>query len=580
MHHHRERGLVLFPVVVILFIGAALSAALYTTVQVETKISTLTRQKSVARGIAEGAVETLKKQILTARVEHRPLPTTGTITIGHGTATYSVTTAGTERNTVDGDGIVTLVQPYLIQATTDERGVIQTVNQIVDVGLTPIFQFAIFYHPDLEFLPGPNMTLSGRIHSNRDIYIGTHNALTVNANYLRCPGSIFRVRKDSNDAMLGTVNVRVKDSTAYGRIDSTQQLAALGIPSIWQGRQVYLSGFDSTFAGYDINGDGDFADPSEWSPWTVESLERWNGTVQTGVHGVGEKVAPPIGSIKRFEPYQGGDYNYNPSSGQYEPANPPGTGTHRKGYYYSMADISIIGTTAYRHDGTAITLPAGTITTATMYDGRENRNVTVTEVDIEKLNTVMSTYVQNTTEGFLLYAARTDATTTQPNGIRLKNGSTLGMKLTVASEDPVYVWGNYNSTAKKGASVISDAVNLLSNSWNNSKTANTLPGASNTTYNFAMISGNSNSTWGNYNGGLENLPRFHENWDGRTATIRGSFVNLFLSELARGAWVYGGDNYTAPVRNWDYDTDFNNSANLPPYTPYVAYVQSVAYYQP
>jgi hypothetical protein len=156
--------------------------------------------------------------------------------------------------------------------------------------------------------------------------------------------------------------------------------------------------------------------------------------------------------------------------------------------------------------------------------------------------------------------------------VQLTNGSLLPGKLTVASEDPVYVQGDYNTgdevVTQKGASVIADTINLLSNSWNNSKTSSSgLPGASNTTYNVAMIAGNQTSGLGDYNGGLENLPRFHENWSGRNCTIKGAMVNTWSSEHGTAPWVYGGNRYTAPNRIWSYDTAFNNAANLPPFTP-------------
>ena len=76
---------------------------------------------------------------------------------------------------------------------------------------------------------------------------------------------------------------------------------------------------------------------------------------------------------------------------------------------------------------------------------------------------------------------------------------------------------------------------------------------------------------GNYSGGFENLPRFHENWSGKTATIRGSFINIFDSEIAKSPWSYGGNVYTAPNRDWQYDTDLMDMANLPPYTPSAIY---------
>ena len=77
-----------------------------------------------------------------------------------------------------------------------------------------------------------------------------------------------------------------------------------------------------------------------------------------------------------------------------------------------------------------------------------------------------------------------------------------------------------------------------------------------------------------YNGGLENYPRFHENWNGAvTYTYRGSFVSLNKPRHVNGAWVYGGMVYTAPVRNWNYDVSFNAAQNLPPITPRFVYLK-------
>ena len=40
-----------------------------------------------------------------------------------------------------------------------------------------------------------------------------------------------------------------------------------------------------------------------------------------------------------------------------------------------------------------------------------------------------------------------------------------------------------------------------------------------------------------------------------------------------GAWVYGGMQYTAPTRNWSYDTMFNDAAKLPPLAPRFVYLR-------
>jgi hypothetical protein len=90
----------------------------------------------------------------------------------------------------------------------------------------------------------------------------------------------------------------------------------------------------------------------------------------------------------------------------------------------------------------------------------------------------------------------------------LKNGSELAADVTLVSDGPVYIQGDYNTVDKKGAAVIADAVNLLSNSWDNSKGYGSLPTASETDYNVALVTGSYESVPGRYNGGFENLPPF------------------------------------------------------------------------
>jgi hypothetical protein len=104
-------------------------------------------------------------------------------------------------------------------------------------------------------------------------------------------------------------------------------------------------------------------------------------------------------------------------------------------------------------------------------------------------------------------------------------------------------------------------------------------GASTTVY-AAFIGGVDTTTTGNYNGGLENYPRFHEDWAGGTLTYRGSFVSLGTPRHNNGAWcgTGGGCNiYNPPVRNWDYDSDYQLVQNLPPLTPRFVSVQQILF---
>jgi len=205
------------------------------------------------------------------------------------------------------------------------------------------------------------------------------------------------------------------------------------------------------------------------------------------------------------------------------------------------------------------------VTLASVYDAREGGDVSVIQVDMAALG-ASPVFPSN---GLLYAAGQSNGTGPRACGVRLVNGSELAAPLTVASDGAVYVQGDYNTVAKKGAAVIADALDLLSNAWDDTKRAGALPHARETTYDLAFISGNLESTPGAYNGGFENLPRFHEDWNGVACHLTGSFVNAWASQHATGAWVYGGDRYTAPRRDFAYDPAFNDAANLPPFTPLV-----------
>lgn len=212
--------------------------------------------------------------------------------------------------------------------------------------------------------------------------------------------------------------------------------------------------------------------------------------------------------------------------------------------------------------------------------------------------------------------AATNATSNQsPYGFALVGGNQLpGLGrttnvadptgLTFTSDQAVYIQGDYNTPSigsgvnavsgnKQPAAVLADTLNVLSNSCSdlnnqisktvqnatNCTTAGTPTGTnvnpSNTTIYTAVLAGNDVTVLGGaYNGGLENYPRLHENWSGRTFSFRGSFVSLFTPDRNNGQWPgTGSQSYNAPTRNWDYDTDFNDASNLPPLDPRFVYLK-------
>jgi hypothetical protein len=500
--------------------------------------------------------------------------------------------------TTDAAGIQTIVTGYEVEARAAVMNHSSTMHRLVNTEATPVFQFAVFYTDDLEINPGPSMLLGGRVHTNSDMYLNCGGTLTVNTNYLRAVGSIYRNRKDDPSLSEGIVDVRnwvlnpfdIGEPSVYAHMNSLAEMTALGITT--------TSGYDSRVTtSTDLNHDGDFLDPYEFA-WGPGALAYWaqptnytggtGNTVMTGIHGIGKAAVPHIGSIKMFEPVTGGSYYFDNSQNKYVLATQPGQGTHEMGYYHAQADLSIItywnngvpSTVAYDKSGNDITASLTNVLTQTsMYDTRQANggagSVPLTQIDLAQLS-ALGKWPANG----LLYAAHYGAGTgTNAKGVRLINGSNLPGKLTVVSENSLYIKGNFNTVQKKGAAVIADAINLLSNAWDDTKAsgASSAPTATNTTYNVAMITGNTNTVpGGQYNGGLENLPRFHEKWTGKTCKITGSFVNTWTSQFATGNWVLNGNYYNAPIRDWNYDARFNQVNNLPPFTPMAVTAVDVA----
>ncbi len=108
--------------------------------------------------------------------------------------------------------------PYTVTATAAtivEPVGTSTVTMTSNFDIIPIFQFAIFYEEDLELLPGPDMWLAGRVHSNQSIYIDGGNTLTVDA-VMTAAGDIFNFRKNNGGTSAGDVEIRDADGNFQG----------------------------------------------------------------------------------------------------------------------------------------------------------------------------------------------------------------------------------------------------------------------------------------------------------------------------------------------------------------------------
>jgi len=185
--------------------------------------------------------------------------------------------------------------------------------------------------------------------------------------------------------------------------------------------------------------------------------------------------------------------------------------------------------------------------------------------------------------------------------------ATFGNGFTVTSEEPVYIWGNYNSgpadpffptfgvngtTPHSAAAIIADAVTLLSPNWldSNSFSSPSLIGgrlATDSYYRVAIAAGKSipfpQPAWGGQDmgtdGGMHNFLRYLENRGGTNVYYAGSLISMFYSQYATGIFKCCNSVYGAPTRNYFFDTQFLNPNNLPPGTPMFQDVVSLSYHQ-
>ncbi|MDF1544365.1 MAG: hypothetical protein P1R58_04605 [bacterium] len=441
------------------------------------------------------------------------------VAVDNGPATQNTLTSGTLQ------GLHALVKTFTLRSVAESSVDYGRIALSIDfnAALVPLFQFAVFYDNDLEIAPGPNMTLLGRVHTNGDLYVQANSSLSFDS-YITAAGDLYHGRKGPGGVSNG--DVRAKD--AYGNYVSMQE------GSGW---------LESTDAH-----------------WYDSATGRWQGRVQDAAFGQGTLNLPLNGA---------GSVPHD----IIEPGNPDS--------YENKATLKFVEGVAYQKIGgvwnnvTADMIAKGIIEFKPnqFTDQREGKLVDVMELDMQKL------YAESYEPANGVIYFSDNALGGNWPALRINNGSELGDALTIASANPIYTIGDYNSVNKKPAAIMADAVTFLSSSWDDllSSGSKDLRIATETNFNASILTGNVETTAAAYNGGFENLPRFLEQWTGTGFNWSGSMVNLWNSQQADGSW--NGSYYSPPIRNWSYDTDLDDPANLPPETPQVRVFQRTGWRQ-
>ncbi len=436
-------------------------------------------------------------------------------------------------------GLSTWVTQYTITATAMDpsTNASSTVTFDATKYLVPIFQFGIFYNNDLEMNPGANLTIpvNGWIHTNTNLYTSTSATETINS-HITSVGNIDhgRAPNDTTAVSAGAVKIEGADGQYHNLADGSQTLNN----GVWTDNS------------------------TNWA----STIQQWGtGSTARVANSVQPLTLPlPAAATNGQSEYSGSEYILSQSGPQ---------------TMASQAAVTITDGVAKDAAGNTLSTNGSITTSSTVYDYRQGTTAHTITIDVKAFQgsaagQALAAPSNGGTAG-VLYA--TSANTSQYMAVRLTDGGTLSSPLTVATDLPAYVQGNFNqgdaNHPVQPASIMSDATTVLSNQWQDSYSSST--DMSNRkvtaalTINADVMTGNSATTQQNgYGGGFENFIRFLENWQANSTTqnfnFGGSLVCMWQSQKATGKWVAPGTYYQPPNRNYTFGVF---GANWPPGTP-------------
>jgi hypothetical protein len=463
--------------------------------------------------------------------------------------------------------------------------------------------YAIFFVDDLEFQPAAALSISGPIHTNGGLYIGTSSFTTTSrVEY----GSEYANSYSPYDSRYGgsvTAPNFAKSSASLTLSDCPPSQVPPSTPFGWN-----LS-FNNVDTGSGAGNNDGYREIIELSSGGTDDLAAVRYANQAGIQIL-------IDSSNTVT-VKYGSGNTPTNSVKTAVQNCITTNKvfydNREAGYIRVVDLDIFLLAKAANLGD---IPAASPSPSPNQGWNGIVYISDTSATTYNLNGTVKTAGSNVN---VTYGGNTYQTTKR--GIRLIKGGILpSTGLTIVSDNPVYIQGDYNtnpsgSTAnnanypnpaptpqsdvspaaspapsyvvsgtRKDAAIIADAITLLSNNWVDSNSTGAPTSANryglNTTVNAALVAGCSPSISGTYGGGGENFVRFLEDWNKNTNyfTYNGSMVQFYRSQQAIGAWSGAGSIYKAPVLRWNYDNGFLDSS--PPGNMILAaYLQQQRWYQ-
>jgi hypothetical protein len=441
------------------------------------------------------------------------------------------------------------------------------VRRVFEKKLNTPWSWGIFYNDVLEITPGSALTLTGAIHTNSSLYTGSSNLTVANTTV-------------SNVSILGTMGYVGSWTVGYAPGD-TYHTAAPTAPNYPSGQPPAQ---ENNFL------------PFGWNVGQIFNVTDQNGN-NDGYREILEIPASGFDALASQRYYNqayvrivvdsAGNYKYYDSSGTQCLAS---TGTTTQKQIYTTFNSALSKNEVFT-------------------DNREATVVNTSTLDVSKITADVNGGKLPNFNGVIYFSdQRANQTGGTPKySLRMKNGSILPTTtsngvtpgLTVATDNPVYVLGDFNTGssppsnstsspdptqptgsgyARQPAAILGDAVTLLSNAWLDTNSSKALSSriASNTTVNAAIVAGDVATANGTYSGGAENLVRFLEDWSGKRFTYYGSRVEIFHSRQAIGTW--GKANvYNQPAEYFYYDANFQ-SASPPGNLVLASYLQQQRWY--